>query len=77
MPLKAGGHLRCPVLNPFSFHRTEKAQKEVKRECLEAISGNLLDVLLKHQYTADFLEEAIKAREDHRSHHTKFIDLLG
>ncbi len=77
MPLKAGGHLRCPVLNPFAFHRTEKAQQEVKREYLEAISGNQLDVLLKHQYTADFLEEAIKARKDHRTRHTIFIDSLG
>lgn len=49
MPLKSSGFLRCPVLNPFAFHRTEKAQQEVKRECLEAISGNQLDVLLKHQ----------------------------
>lgn len=77
MPLKAGGRLRCPVLNPFAFHRTEAARQEVKREFLEAISGNQLDVLLKHQYTADFLEEAIIAREAHLSRHTKFIDSLG
>jgi hypothetical protein len=76
MPLKAGGYLRCPVLNPLAFHRMERAQQEVKRECLEAISGNQLDVLLKHQYTADFLDEAIKAREDHLSRHAKFIDSL-
>lgn len=77
MPLKAGGPLRCSVLNPFAFHGTEEAQQEVKRECLEAISGNQLGVLLKHQYTADFLDEAIKDRERHRSRYIKFIDSLG
>lgn len=77
MPLKAGGHLRCPLLNPLAFHRTKQAHREVVRECLDAISGNQLDVLLKHQYTADFLEEAVKAREEHLARHTKFIDSLG
>ncbi len=77
MPLKAGGHLRCPVLNPFAFHRTEKAQQEVKREYLEAISGNQLDVLLKHQYTEDFLEAAVEDRKEHRIRHTIFIDSLS
>lgn len=77
MPLKDGMHLRCPVLNPFAFHRTERARQKVKRDYLEAISGNQLGVLLKHQYTADFLEEAIKDREAHRKRHKDFIRSLG
>jgi hypothetical protein len=77
MPLKIGGHLQCPVLNPLAFHKTEPEQQKVIRECLEAMSGNQLDVLLKRQYTKEFLEEAKVAREAHRARYTKFIDSLG
>ena len=77
MPLKIGGRLQCPVLNPLAFHKTEREQQKVIRECLEAMSGNQLDVWLKHQYTKEFLEEAKVAREAHRARYTKFIDSLG
>jgi hypothetical protein len=76
MPLKGGGSLRCPVINPLAFHETEEKHQAVFRAYEKALSDNRLDVMLKHQYTMDFLRKAKKARVDHLAWYAKFIDSL-
>lgn len=76
MPLKGGGRLRCPIINPLAFHRTEKKRQAVIKSYEKAMSENQLDVILKQQYTMEFLREANKARQEHLTSYKKFIDSI-
>lgn len=76
MPLKGGGHLRCPILNPLAFHDTEEERQAVFRAYEKAMSDNQLDVMLKRQNTMEFLRAAEKARAKHLAWCEKFIDSL-
>jgi hypothetical protein len=58
MPLKTGDRLRCPVLNPLAYHPTRRSRRTAMQAYSKAMSGNQLDVLLKHQYTMEFLSVA-------------------
>ena len=74
MPLTRGGFFRCPVLNPLAFHKT----KEERRAVMQCYSDSMLsyefDIILKHQYTMDFLQAADKAYEDHGDNYEDFFD---
>lgn len=61
MPLKTGDRLSCPLLNPLAYHPTRSARQAAMRAYSKAMSGNQLDVWLKHQYTMEFLGVADKA----------------
>jgi hypothetical protein len=76
MPLKGGGHLRCPVLNPLAFHDSDEMRRAVFHAYEEAILGNNLDVVLKRQYTMEFLRKAEEARARHVAWYEGFIDSL-
>jgi hypothetical protein len=76
MPLKEGGRLRCPVLNPLAFHNTKKKRREVFRKYEDAMSSNQLDIMLKRQYTMEFLRAAEKSRAKHLSWCEEFTDSL-
>jgi hypothetical protein len=76
MPLNGGGRLRCPVLNPLAFHNTIEERQEVFRKYEDAISSNQLDVMLKRQYTMEFLRAADEARAKHLACCKEFIDSL-
>jgi hypothetical protein len=75
MPLKQGARLECPVINPLAFHRTPDKRASVMEAYAKIISGNRLDIWLKHQHTMRFLEEAqrISAKfEDEIAHLRRF-----
>lgn len=74
MPLKAGGFYRCPILNPLAFHKTEEARTAVMQAYSDSMSGYEFDIILKHQYTMDFLRAAETAREEYLKKYEKFID---
>jgi hypothetical protein len=74
MPLKGGERLRCPVLNPFAFHKTEKNRQAIVRGYLKALYGSRIDVLLKRQNTMNFLIEAAKARAAYIAETQDFFD---
>ncbi|MGB9178485.1 MAG: hypothetical protein WCB68_04490, partial [Pyrinomonadaceae bacterium] len=76
MPLKGGGRLLCPVINPLAFHKTEKKRQAVIKAYQKTLTDNHLDVMLKQQYTLEFLKEANKAREEHSIWYKKFINSL-
>lgn len=58
MPIKNGGHLECPVINPLvSAASTEETGSMIERYSAY-ISGDRLDVWLKRQNTIEFLREA-------------------
>lgn len=61
MPLKTGARLRCAVLNPLVFQTAEEERRQSIETYSQIISGNRLDIWLKHQHTIDFLEVANKA----------------
>jgi hypothetical protein len=73
MPLKVGGHFQCSVLNPLAFHETEEARREVIRKYSRSLTDNHFDVMLKHQYTMEFLKAAEAARVAHERTYKEFI----
>jgi len=76
VPLNGGGRLRCPVLNPLAFHNTKKERHAVLRKYEDAMSINQLDVMLKRQYTIEFLRAAEQARAKHLTWCEEFINSL-
>jgi hypothetical protein len=76
VPLKGGGRLRCPVLNPLAFHNTREKRQAVFRKYEDAMSSNQLDVLLKRQYTMEFLKAAEEARRKYLTSCEAFIGSL-
>ncbi|MDT7543625.1 MAG: hypothetical protein QOE33_3529 [Acidobacteriota bacterium] len=58
MPLKGGGQLQCPIINPLAFQQTEGDRKSVIDMYSKIITGDRLDIWLKRQHTMDFLEVA-------------------
>ncbi|HEY9404970.1 MAG TPA: hypothetical protein VIQ24_20125 [Pyrinomonadaceae bacterium] len=60
MPIKNGGYLECPVINPL-ISVTSVEERRLMMEKYEAtIKGNKLDIWLKSQNTIEFLQEADK-----------------
>jgi hypothetical protein len=76
MPLKGGGRLRCPIINPLAFHKTKEDRQAVIRSYEKALLDNHLDVMLKQQYTMEFLREANEAHENHLTWYKNFIGSL-
>lgn len=74
MPLKGGGFYRCPILNPLAFHKTKEARRVVMQAYSDSMSGYEFDIILKHQYTMDFLRAAEIAREEYLKKYEKFIE---
>lgn len=60
MPLKTGARLRCTIINPLVFQKTEEERRQTIETYSKVIAGNRLDIWLKHQHTLDFLEVANK-----------------
>jgi hypothetical protein len=73
MPLRAGGHFQCSILNPLAFHETEEARREVIRKYSRSLTGGHFDVMLKQQYTMEFLKAAEAARVAHERSYKEFI----
>lgn len=73
MPLKGGGRLLCPVINPLAFHKTERERQVIIKAYKKTLMDNRLDVMLKQQYTLEFLTEANKACEAHSNWYKEFI----
>lgn len=74
MPINGGGRLRCPVINPLAFHESEEARQAVICAYEKAMSGNHLDVMLKRQYTMEFLLKAAEVRARHLDWYEEFND---
>lgn len=60
MPLKTGARLRCAILNPLVFQKTQEERRKAIETYSKVIAGNRLDLWLKNQHTLDFLEVADK-----------------
>jgi len=73
MPLKAGGNFQCSILNPLAFHMTEEARRDVIRKYSRALTHNQFDIILKHQYTMEFLKAADAARSAHERSYKEFL----
>lgn len=58
MPIKGGGHLKCPVLNPLINHKTKEECQEVIEAYSQTMNGDKLDIWTKKQHTMKFLELA-------------------
>jgi hypothetical protein len=76
MPLKGGGRLKCPVINPLAFHDTEEELHSVFTAYKKALSGNQIDLWLKQQHTMEFLEKARIARDELADWHKAFVASL-
>ncbi|HEV7474602.1 MAG TPA: hypothetical protein VGN90_11170 [Pyrinomonadaceae bacterium] len=61
MPLKTGACLRCAVVNPLFFQKSEEQRRKIIETYSKTIVGNRLDIWLKNQHTVDFLEVANRA----------------
>lgn len=80
MPIKNGGHLECPVINPLiSANSTEEMLLMIERYSAY-ISGDKLDIWLKRQNTIEFLREAHKRfqefENDRRSHGVDVFEVM-
>lgn len=73
MPLKAGGFYRCPILNPLAFHKTKEERLAIMQSYSNSMSVYDFDIILKHQYTMDFLQAAEKAREEYLKKYDSYI----
>jgi hypothetical protein len=71
MPLKSGARLRCAVLNPLSFYTSSEKRKEIIEQYSKVISGNQIDIWLKHQHTMDLLEVADQICSSFRDTHVE------
>jgi len=58
VPLKTGGLLQCPVVNPLAFQNSVETRQITRQLYSKVMSGKTLDVWLKHQNTMEFLEVA-------------------
>lgn len=58
MPLKGGGYLNAPVINPLIKFDTQEEDKEIMEIYSKAMSGEKLDIWQKRQNTLRFLETA-------------------
>jgi hypothetical protein len=63
MPLKSGAHLDCPVINPLVSATSTEDRKAMIGKYSAFISGDKLDIWLKHQNTIEFLLEAHRQLE--------------
>jgi hypothetical protein len=64
------------VLNPLAFHNTKEKRLDVFHKYENALSSNQLDVMLKYQYTIEFLRVAEEARAKHLAWCGEIIDSL-
>lgn len=56
MPIKLGRKLRCSVINPLLLYNKDKIElNEIIDKYSKSISGNNLDIWIKHQNTIDYL----------------------
>ena len=58
LPLKNGGHLECPVVNPLALKTSEEERQATIELYSTVMSGRTLDIWLKRQHTMEFLKEA-------------------
>jgi len=58
VPLKGGSRFDTYVVTPFGYCNTSKQCDDVKRKILESFSSKTLDVRVKYQETARFLDFA-------------------
>lgn len=58
MPIKNGGQLECPVINPLVSARSTEERRSMIEKYSAYMFENRLDVWLKRQNTIEFLREA-------------------
>lgn len=64
MPIKNGGYLECPVINPLIAAMSAEEMRTMTEKYSAYISGDKLDVWLKRQNTMEFLREALRRFEE-------------
>jgi hypothetical protein len=64
MPIKNGGHLECPVVNPLMSAKSVEVMRAMIEKYSAYISGDKLDIWLKRQNTIEFLREALRQFEE-------------
>lgn len=64
MPIKNGGYLECPVVNPLMSANSVEAMRSMIEKYSAYISGDKLDIWLKRQNTVEFLREALRQFEE-------------
>lgn len=74
MPLKGGEYLRCAVLNPLAFHKTEQSRQTAIGAYKRSFSGKRIDIITKYRNTMDFLKDALIARAAHLEETQDFFD---
>jgi hypothetical protein len=64
MPIKNGGYLECPVINPLIAAKSGEEMRTMIEKYSAYISGDKLNVWLKRQNTIEFLLEAHRRFEE-------------
>jgi hypothetical protein len=70
MPIKNGGYLECPIINPLSSVASAEERRLMMEKYEVTINGNKLDIWLKHQNTIEFLQEAEKRFQEFEANHS-------
>jgi hypothetical protein len=80
MPIKSGGHLECPIVNPLMSAKSAEVMRSMIEKYSTYISGDKLDIWLKRQNTIEFLQEALRRFEEFennmRSRGVEFSELF-
>jgi hypothetical protein len=64
MPIKNGGYLECPVINPLVSAGSTEEMRAMIEKYSGYISGDRLDIWIKRQNTVEFLREANRQFEE-------------